>query len=118
MKYYELKDLETGKEYIVAFRQSEQWIPCLVKVIKEYTIKFIRPKTQTNSPLEFSKEYVNPLEFSKEYTINDFFHECRGVDLFGNKFRMILTFETFGIANAWVEFENNIDEYIENNGIF
>lgn len=108
MKYYELKDLETGKEYIVAFIQGEQWIPCLVKVIKEYTIKFIRPKTQTNSPLEFSKEY----------TINDFFHEYRGVDLFGNKFRMILTFETFGIAKAWVEFENNIDEYIENNRIF
>lgn len=108
MKYYELKDLETGKEYIVAFRHGEQWIPCLVKVIKEYTIKFIRPKAQSNSPLEFSKEY----------TINDFFHEYRGVDLFGNKFRMILTFETFGIANAWVEFENNIGEYIENNGIF
>ena len=108
MKYYELKDLETGKEYIVAFRQDEQWIPCLVKVIKEYTIKFIRPKTQDNSPLEFNKEY----------TINDFFHECRGVDLFRTKFRMILTFETFGIAKAWVEFENNIDEYIENNGIF
>ena len=57
-------------------------------------------------------------EFNKEYTINDFFHECRGVDLFGNKFRMIWTFETFGIANAWIEFENNIDEYIESNGIF
>ena len=108
MKQYELKDLETGKEYIVAFRKGKQWIPCLVKVVKEYTVKFVRPKMQTNSPLEFNKEY----------TIDDFFHECRGVDLFGNKFIMIWTFETFGIANAWIEFENNIDEYIENNGNF
>ena len=116
MKQYELKDLETGKEYIVAFRKGKQWIPCLVKVVKEYTVKFIRPKMQTNSPLEFNTN--SPLEFNKEYTIDDFFHECRGVDLFGNKFRMIWTFETFGIANAWIEFENNIDEYIENNGNF
>ena len=116
MKQYELKDLETGKEYIVAFRKGKQWIPCLVKVVKEYTVKFVRPKMQVNSPLEFNTN--SPLEFNKEYTISDFFHECRGVDLFGNKFRMIWTFETFGIANAWIEFENNIDEYIENNGIF
>ena len=108
MKQYELKDLETGKEYIVAFRKGKKWIPCLVKVVKEYTVKFVRPKMQANSPLEFNKEY----------TIGDFFHEYRGVDLFGNKFRMIWTFETFGIANAWIEFENNIDEYIENKGIF
>ena len=108
MKQYEPKDLETGKEYIVAFRKGKQWIPCLVKVVKEYTVKFVRPKMQINSPLEFNKEY----------TIDDFFHECRGVDLFGNKFIMIWTFETFGIANAWIEFENNIDEYIENNGNF
>jgi len=108
MKQYELKDLETGKEYIVAFRKGEQWIPCLVKVVKEYIVKFVRPKTQTHSPLEFNKEY----------TIKDFFHEYRGIDLFGNKFRMIWTFETFGIAKAWTEFENTIDEYIENSGNF
>lgn len=105
MKQYELKDLETGKEYIVAFRKGKQWIPCVVKVIKEYTIKFVRPKTQTNSPLEFNKEY----------SIKDFFHEDRGIDLFGNKFRIIWAFETFGIAHAWTEFENSIEEYIENN---
>ena len=116
MKQYELKDLETGKEYIVAFRKGKKWIPCLVKVVKEYTVKFVRPKMQINSPLEFNTN--SPLEFNKEYTISDFFHECRGVDLFGNKFIMIWTFETFGIANAWIEFENNIDEYIESNGIF
>lgn len=108
MKQYELKDLETGKEYIVVFRKGKQWIPCVVKVVKEYTIKFVRPKTQTNSPLKFDKEY----------SIKNFFHEDRGIDLFGNKFRMIWTFESFGIAQTWVEFENNIDEYIENDRIF
>lgn len=105
MKQYELKDLETGKEYIVAFRKGEQWIPCIVKVVKEYTVKFVRPKTQTHSPLEFDKEY----------TIKDFFHEYRGVDLFGNKFRMIWTFETFGIAQAWCEFEKTICDFNDEN---
>lgn len=104
MKQYELKDLETGKEYIVAYRKGERCIPCVVKVVKEYTIKFVRPKSQTHSPLEFGKEY----------TIKDFFHEYRGVDLFGNKFMMIWTFETFSIAKSWCEFENSIVEYVEN----
>lgn len=35
MKQYELRDLETDKESIVAFRQGEKWIPCVVKVVKE-----------------------------------------------------------------------------------
>lgn len=106
MIQFELKDLETGKEYIVAFRKGEQWIPCVVKVIKEYTVKFIRPNEQTHSPLEFDKEY----------SIKYFYHEYRGIDLFGNKFRMLNTFETFGLCQAWCEFENSINDYIENNG--
>ena len=106
MKQYELKDLETGKEYIVAFCKGEQYIPCVVKVVKEYTVRFIRPNDQTHSPLDLDKEY----------SIKDFYHEHRGIDLFGNKFRMLNTFETFGIAQAWCEFENSINDYIENNG--
>lgn len=106
MKQYELKDLETGKEYIVAYRNKDKWIPCIVKVVKEYTVKFVRPNKQTYSPLEYGKEY----------TIQDFFHEYRGYDLFGNKFRMLWVFETFGLCNSWIEFENNINEYIEDNG--
>lgn len=106
MKQYELKDLETGKEYIVAYRNKDKWIPCIVKVVKEYTVKFVRPNEQTHSPLEYGKEY----------TIQDFFHEYRGYDLFGNKFRMLWVFETFGLCNCWIEFENSINEYIEDNG--
>ena len=34
MKQYELKDLETGKEYIVAYHNKDKWIPCIVKVVK------------------------------------------------------------------------------------
>lgn len=105
MKQYELRDLETGKEYIVVFRKGEQWIPCVVKIVKEYTVRFIRPKEQTHSPLEFDKEY----------SIKDFYHEHRGVDLFGNKFRMLNVFETFGIAQAWCEFEKAICDYIDEN---
>lgn len=106
MKQYELKDLETGKEYIVAYHNKDKWIPCIVKVVKEYTVKFVRPNEQMYSPLEYGKEY----------TIQDFFHEYRGYDLFGNKFRMLWVFETFGLCNSWIEFENNINEYIEDNG--
>lgn len=104
MIQFELKDLETGTEYIVAYHKGERWIPCVVKVVKEYTVRFIRPKTQTHSPLEFDKKY----------SIKDFYYEHRGIDLFGNKFRMLNTFETFGIAQAWCEFENIIVEHIEN----
>ena len=60
MKQYELKDLETGKEYIVAYRNKDKWIPCIVKVVKEYTVKFVRPNEQTHSPLEYGKEYTIP----------------------------------------------------------
>ena len=35
MNIIELKDLETGKEYIVAFHQGEKCIPCVIKVVKE-----------------------------------------------------------------------------------
>lgn len=104
---FELRDLETGKEYIVVFRKGEKWIPCVVKVVKEYTVRFIRPNTQTHSPLEFNKEY----------SIKDFYYEQRGIDLFGNKLRMLNTFETFGIAQAWCEFEERIDEYLENENL-
>ena len=55
MKQYELKDLETGKEYIVAYHNKDKWIPCIVKVVKEYTVKFVRPNEQTHSPLEYGK---------------------------------------------------------------
>lgn len=106
MKQYELRDLETGKEYIVAYRNDDRWIPCVVKVVKEYTVKFIRPKDQTHSPLEFNKEYK----------LSNFWYEHRGIDLFGNKFRILNTFETYGIAKAWCDFENSINEYIEDNG--
>ena len=104
---FELRDLETGKEYIVVFRKGEKWIPCVVKVVKEYTVRFIRPNTQTHSPLEFNKEY----------SIKDFYYEQRGIDLFWNKLRMLNTFETFGIAQAWCEFEERIDEYLENENL-
>jgi len=107
MKSYELKDLETGKEYIVAYRSNDIWIPCIVKVVKEYTVKFVRPKNQMNSPLEFNKEY----------TIDNFLHEYRGYDLFGNKFRMLNTFETIRLCQSLCEFENSINEYVENNEI-
>ena len=106
MKQYELRDLETGKEYIVAYRNKYKWIPCVVKVVKEYTVKFIRPQNQTHSPIKFDVEY----------TITNFWHEYRGIDLFGHKFRMLNTFETFGLCQAWCEFENSINDYIENNG--
>ena len=106
MKQYELRDLETGKEYIVAYRNKYKWIPCAVKVVKEYTVRFIRPNTQMYSPLEFDKEY----------SIKDFYHEHGGIDLFGNKFRMLNTFETFRLCQAWCDFENSINDYIENNG--
>jgi hypothetical protein len=106
MEQYELRDLETGKEYIVAYHDKDKYIPCIVKVVKEYTVKFIRPKNQSHSPLEFNKEY----------TIANFWHEHRGRDLFGNKFRMLNIFETFGLCQAWCEFENSINEYIEYNG--
>ena len=106
MKQYELRDLETGKEYIVAYRNEYKWIPCIVKVVKEYTVKFIRPQNQTYSPLEFNKEYK----------ITSFLHEHRGIDLFGHKFRMLNTFETFRLCQAWCDLENNINDYIENNG--
>lgn len=106
MKQYELKDLETGKEYIVAYHSKYKWIPCVVKVINEYTVKFIRPQNQTYSPIKFDAEY----------TISNFWHDHRGIDLFGNKFRMLNTFETFGLCQTWCEFENSINEYIEDNG--
>ena len=108
MKQYELRDLETGKEYIVAYRNKYKWIPCVVKVVKEYTVKFIRPQNQTHSPLEFDKEY----------SIKDFYYEHRGIDLFGNKFRILNTFETFGIAQAWCEFENAICDYADENNLY
>jgi len=106
MKQYELRDLETGKEYIVAYHNKYKWIPCVVKVVKEYTVKFVRPQNQTHSPIEFDVEY----------TIANFWYEHCGIDLFGNKFRMLNTFETFGLCQAWCEFENSINDYIENNG--
>ena len=104
MKQYELKDLETGKEYIVAYRNKYKWIPCIVKVVKEYSIKFIRP----------SHTMYSPLEFNKEYTIANFWYEYRGIDLFGNKFRTLNTFETFRLCQAWCEFENCINDYAKN----
>lgn len=106
MKSYELRDLETGREYIVAYRNNDNFIPCIVKVVKEYTVKFIRPNNQVYSPLAFGVEY----------TITDFWHEHSGHDLFGNKFRMIWTFESFKSAQAWCEFEQEVMKYVENNG--
>ena len=92
MKQFELKDLETGKEYNLAFRNSEgHWVPCTAKVIKEYTVKFIKPNNQT----------YTPLEDNVEYSINDFWHEYRGYDMFGNKFRMIWTFDTMKECIKW-----------------
>ena len=79
MKQYELKDLETGKEYIVAYHNKDKWIPCIVKVVKEYTVKFVRPNEQTHSPLEYGKEYTVPdnkttdlitYKFKCSYTLN------------------------------------------------
>ena len=104
MNAIELRNLEPGKEYIVVYRKKEQWIPCVVKVVKERSIRFIRPKGQNESPLKFDKEY----------SIKDFWHECRGIDLFGQKFEAIWVFDNLKIAQAWCEFENSIVEYIEN----
>ena len=106
MKSYELKDLTTGGIYVVAYRNNDKWFPCFVKVVKEYTVKFVRPKDQTHSPLEFDKEY----------TIANFWHEFRELGIFGEKFRVLWTFETYGLAKSWCEFENSINEYIEDNG--
>lgn len=101
MKQYELRDLETGKEYIVVYHNKDKWIPCDVKVVKEYTVKFIRPENQVYSPLEFNKEY----------SINDFGNSFVGIDLFGNKLRGIYVFDTYKLAELFCEFENYIDEY-------
>jgi hypothetical protein len=98
MKQFELKDLETGKEYIVAYRNCESYyVPCKVKVVKEYTVRFIRPKNESYSPIEFGKEY----------SINDFFHDYRGQDIFGNKFRMLFVFDTMREALKWcIDYQN------------
>ena len=91
MKQLELRDLETGNKYFVAFRNCEgYWVPCEVKVVKEYTVKFVRPNN------DFS-----PLEFNREYSINSFWHEYRGYDLFGNKFRMLCVFDTMRECIKW-----------------
>ena len=103
MKQIELKDLETGKEYIVAFHKDKQWIPCVVKVIKEKNIKFICPKDQISSPLEINKEY----------SINNFWYEHRGIDIFGNKFKMLNTFETIEICQLWCDFEKEICDFVK-----
>lgn len=102
MKLYELKDLETGKEYIVAYHYKDEWIVCVVKVVKEYTVRFIRPKNQTHSPLEFNKEY----------SITDFWYEYRGHDLFGNKFRMLWVWDNFKSAKAWCKFEKEVMDFV------
>lgn len=92
MKQFELKDLETGKEYNLAFKNHEGYfVPCKVKVVKEYTVRFVRPKT----------ENFSPLEENKEYPITAFWHEYRGHDLFGQKFRMIWTFDTMRECIKW-----------------
>ena len=108
MDLFELKDLETGKEYIVVLHKDNQWIPCVVKVVKEYTVKFVRPKNQTYSPLEFDKEY----------SIKDFWHEYRGHDLFGQKFRALWVFDSFKVAQAWCEFEKEICDYIDGENLY
>lgn len=99
MKQFELKDLETGKEYIVAYRNCEgHHVPCEVKVVKEYTVRFIRPKNESYSPLESNKEY----------SINDFFHDYRGRDIFGNKFRMLFVFDNMREALKWCIDNQNV----------
>lgn len=99
MKRIELKDLENGNEYIVLYNN----IPCMVKVIKDYRIKFIRPKNQIFSPLEFNKEYI----------IKDFYNELAGRDIFGNKIYMLSIFELFEVAKAFSWLKISIDDYKE-----
>lgn len=99
MKQFELKDLETGNEYVVAYRNCEGYfVPCKVKVVKEYTVRFIRPNTESHSPIEFNKEY----------SISDFFHEYRGYDIFGHKFRMLWVFDNVREALKWCVDHQNI----------
>ena len=108
MNAIELRNLEPGKEYVVVYHKEEQWIPCVVKVVKERSIRFIRPKGQNESPLEFDKDY----------SIKDFWHECRGIDLFGQKFEAIWVFDSFKVAQAWCEFQKSIDDYINEEKLF
>ena len=92
IKEYELKDLCTGREYNVAYRNCEGYfVPCKVKVVKEYTVRFVRPNT----------ENFSPLEIGREYSINDFWHVFRGYDIFGNKFRTIFTFDDMKECMKW-----------------
>lgn len=103
MNAIELRNLEPGKEYVVVYHKEKQWIPCVVKVVKERSIRFIRPKDQNESPLKFDKEY----------SIKYFWHECRGIDLFGQKFEAIWVFDNLKIAKAWCEFQKSIDDHID-----
>lgn len=96
MKQYELKDLEPGKEYIVIYTDKNIWIPCRVNVSKYYIIKLIRPKT----------ENFSPLEKNKEYSIKSFYNECRGIDLFGNKFTLLNCFDSFKEAENMCKYRN------------
>lgn len=98
MKQFELRDLETGKEYHVAFRNAEgYWIPAIVKVVKEYTVRFVCPK----------RINYTPIEKNKEYDITAFMHEYRGHDIFGQKFRLLWTFDNSKEALKWcVEMKN------------
>lgn len=100
MKRIELKDLENGNEYIVLYND----IPCMVKVVKDYGIKFIRPKHQMFSPLSFDREY----------TVKDFYHEFAGKDIFGNKIYMLTIFDSFKIAKSFSLLKISIDDYKEN----
>lgn len=99
----EIKDLETGKEYNVAYFKNKHWIPCVVKVVKEYTISLVCPQHIEHSPLEYNKEYA----------IHEFYHEYRGTDLFGNKFRMLNCWNTSKECKEWCDKENKFrDKYV------
>jgi len=92
MNTIELKDLEIGKEYYVAYRNDEGYfVPAEVKVVKKYNINFVRSN---------SKNY-STLELGKEYSIKNFWHESRGYDLYGRKFIMLWTFDNIKECLKW-----------------
>ena len=97
MKQFEPKDLITGNEYVVAYKNSyDWWVPCKVNVSKFYIVNLVRTK----------EERFSPLEFDIEYKVTNFWHEYRGYDLFGNKFIVLNVFDNIKECEEWCNILN------------
>jgi len=88
MNNIEIKDLESGKQYIVVHIENNTCIPYIVKCLKLKDILF--------------------LSNNKKYTIDYFFHENRGIDFYGNRFILLNCWDSIDECNKWCEFENKI----------